>query len=147
MGDDIMALIASVPRTLRTLQWGVQAAIGYKRLLSVLEAADLNPDAYSQQLSRLHDHWAQVRWQVVPMQDSFVFSYSTLTKAIHLHPPIILHNCGVDRTALMCADARVRAILSWTDLLGAAVADTVAANPRDILGSRLVLSGVLSVPS
>lgn len=60
MGDDIMALIASVPRTLRTLQWGVQAAIGYKRLLSVLEAADLNPDAYSQQLSRLHDHWAQV---------------------------------------------------------------------------------------
>lgn len=60
MGDDIMALIASVPRTMRTLQWAVQAGIGYKRLLSGLDP-NLNPDAYAVQLSRLHDFWAQVR--------------------------------------------------------------------------------------
>lgn len=62
MGDDIMALIASIPRTMRTLQWAVQAGIGYKRLLSGLDP-NLNPDAYAVQLSRLHDFWAQVcRW-------------------------------------------------------------------------------------
>lgn len=61
MGDDIMALVASIPRTMRTLQWAVQAAIGYKQLLSGMEVADLNPDAYIHQLSRLHDHWARVR--------------------------------------------------------------------------------------
>jgi hypothetical protein len=60
MGDDIMALIASIPRTMRTLQWAVQAGIGYKRLLSGLDP-NLNPDAYAVQLSRLHDFWAQVR--------------------------------------------------------------------------------------
>lgn len=55
-----MALLASVPRTMRTLQWAVQAGINYKRLLSRLDA-QLNPDAYMAQLSRLHDVWAQVR--------------------------------------------------------------------------------------
>lgn len=60
MGDDIMALIASIPRTMRTLQWAVQAGIGYKRLLSSLDA-DLTPEAHAMHLSRLHDYWAQVR--------------------------------------------------------------------------------------
>lgn len=54
-----MAFLASVPRTLRTLQWAVQAAINYKQLLSTLDP-DVNPEAYVAQLSRLHDVWAQV---------------------------------------------------------------------------------------
>jgi hypothetical protein len=54
-----MALIASVPRTMRTMQWAVQAAISYKRLMAGLDP-DLNPDAFNTQLSRLHDMWAQV---------------------------------------------------------------------------------------
>lgn len=60
VGDDIMALIASVPRTMRTMQWAVQAAISYKRLMAGLDP-DLNPEAFTSQLSRLHDMWAQVR--------------------------------------------------------------------------------------
>jgi hypothetical protein len=55
-----MALIASVPRTMRTMQWAVQAAISYKRLMAGLDP-DLNPEAFTSQLSRLHDMWAQVR--------------------------------------------------------------------------------------
>lgn len=60
MGDDIMALLASIPRTVRTLQWAVQAGIGYKRLLSSLDA-DLTAEAQAMHLSRLHDYYAQVR--------------------------------------------------------------------------------------
>jgi hypothetical protein len=59
-GDDILALIGSLPRTLRTLQWAVQAAVGYKRLMMSL-APDLDPEGYNAQISNLHNYWAQVR--------------------------------------------------------------------------------------
>jgi hypothetical protein len=58
-GDDILALIGSLPRTLRTLQWAVQAAVGYKRLMMSL-APDLDPEGYNAQISNLHNYWAQV---------------------------------------------------------------------------------------
>jgi hypothetical protein len=58
-GDDVIALISSLPRTLLTLQWAVQAAIGYKRLLMTLDPV-IDPEGYNRQLSQLHDHWAQV---------------------------------------------------------------------------------------
>lgn len=44
---------------MRTMQWAVQAAVSYKRLMAGLNP-DLNPDAFNTQLSRLHDMWAQV---------------------------------------------------------------------------------------
>ncbi|WIA14941.1 hypothetical protein OEZ85_001652 [Tetradesmus obliquus] len=57
-GDDILALIGSLPRTLRTLQWAVQAAVGYKRLMMSL-APDLDPEGYNAAISNLHNFWAQ----------------------------------------------------------------------------------------
>jgi len=58
-GDDIRALLSSLPRTLRTLQWAVQAAVGYKRLLTTLDPV-MDPEGYNRQLTQLHDVWAQV---------------------------------------------------------------------------------------
>jgi hypothetical protein len=55
----MFALLASAPRTLRTLTWALQAGAAYKQLLSGLDP-NLDPEGYSQQLSKLHDCWAQV---------------------------------------------------------------------------------------
>lgn len=60
VGDDLVALVASLPRTMRTLQWAVQAGIDYKRVLVSLDP-ELDPDSYNKALSQLHDHWAQVQ--------------------------------------------------------------------------------------
>lgn len=59
VGDDLVALVASFPRTMRTLQWAVQAGIDYKRVLVTLDP-ELDPDSYNKALSQLHDYWAQV---------------------------------------------------------------------------------------
>lgn len=66
-GDDILALISSMPRTMRTLKWAAQAAVSYKRLL-VTSDASVDPEGYNRQLSQLHDYHAQVRRE--RMQDS-----------------------------------------------------------------------------
>ena len=74
-GDDVFALVTSLPRTIRTLKWALQAAAGYKKLqaawgvtgggASGSSGSGINLEsceAYNQQLSRLHDYYAQVSW-------------------------------------------------------------------------------------
>jgi hypothetical protein len=56
--DDTSALVASIPRTLRTLTWAVRAGFSYKQLLVSVDPYDT--EEYNRNMSRLHDIWGKV---------------------------------------------------------------------------------------
>ena len=56
--DDTSALVASVPRTLRTLTWAVRAGISYKQLLVTKDPYDM--EEYNKNMTKLHDIWGKV---------------------------------------------------------------------------------------
>jgi hypothetical protein len=57
--DDIAGLLASVPRTARTLNWAVRAGLSYKRYLTLADPYDAVE--YAKGLNALHEYWGQVR--------------------------------------------------------------------------------------
>jgi hypothetical protein len=58
--DNARALVASAPRTLRTLGWAVSSGLSYKRFLMTHDSL-MDPEGYQKGLSALHDYWAEVR--------------------------------------------------------------------------------------
>jgi hypothetical protein len=57
--DNALALLCSLPRTLRTLGWAVQSGVSYKRYLMTADPL-MDPEGYHKGLSELHDYWAAV---------------------------------------------------------------------------------------
>ncbi|GBF99298.1 hypothetical protein Rsub_12079 [Raphidocelis subcapitata] len=84
--DNGFALLASLPRTLRTLAWAVSAGVSYKRYQLRTDPL-MDPEGFQKGLTALHDYWAEQLTEVCRLNGGVYIKTGQFAGAFNSMPP------------------------------------------------------------